>query len=109
MNPQEFSRSEMVRNGISRREVLRLGAAAAVVGSVSGSALGQVAAAGSQAADKGNTFPDRFMWGCATAAHQVEGNNTNSDLWTMEHLPQSMFKEPSGDACDHYHLYPKDK
>ncbi len=26
----------------------------------------------------------------------------------MEHLPQSMFKEPSGDACDHYHLYSQD-
>jgi beta-glucosidase len=26
----------------------------------------------------------------------------------MEYLPQSMFKEPSGDACDHYHLYPQD-
>ena len=46
--------------------------------------------------------------GCATAGHQVEGNNTSSDLWLMEHLPGSTFKEPSGDACDHYHLYPQD-
>jgi beta-glucosidase len=61
-----------------------------------------------EAADKGNAFPDKFLWGCATAAHQVEGNNVNSDLWAMEHLPQSMFKEPSGDACDHYHLYAQD-
>ena len=97
-----------MRNGISRREVLRMGLAAAVVGSLSGGALGQAAAAGSQAADKGKMFPERFLWGCATAAHQVEGNNTNSDYWTMEHLPGSMFKEPSGDACDHYHLYPQD-
>jgi beta-glucosidase len=59
-------------------------------------------------AEKGKTFPDKFLWGCATAGHQVEGNNTNSDFWTMEHLPGSMFKEPSGDACDHYHLYPQD-
>jgi hypothetical protein len=97
-----------MRNGISRREVLRMGLAAAVVGSLSGGALGQAAAAGSQAADKGKMFPERFLWGCATAAHQVEGNNTNSDYWTLEHLPGSMFKEPSGDACDHYHLYPQD-
>jgi beta-glucosidase len=59
-------------------------------------------------ADKSKTFPDKFLWGCATAGHQVEGNNTNSDLWLIEHLPESIFKEPSGDACDHYHLYPQD-
>ena len=23
-------------------------------------------------------------------------------------MPQSVFKEPSGDSCDHYHLYPRD-
>jgi len=59
-------------------------------------------------AEKSKSFPDKFLWGCATAGHQVEGNNTNSDLWTLEHLPQTIFKEPSGDACDHYHLYPQD-
>jgi beta-glucosidase len=58
--------------------------------------------------DKAKAFPDKFLWGAATAGHQVEGNNTNSDLWAIEHLPESMFKEPSGDACDHYHLYPQD-
>ena len=62
----------------------------------------------SGAADKSKSFPDKFLWGCATAGHQVEGNNTNSDLWLIEHLPESIFKEPSGDACDHYHLYPQD-
>jgi len=24
-------------------------------------------------------FPDGFLWGAATAAHQVEGGNTNND------------------------------
>ena len=65
-------------------------------------------AAAASATDKSKAFPEKFLWGCATAAHQVEGNNINSDLWTLEHLPQGMFKEPSGDACDHYHLYPQD-
>ena len=32
-------------------------------------------------------FPDGFLWGVATAAHQVEGNNVNSDTWLLEHLP----------------------
>lgn len=55
-----------------------------------------------------NKFPAGFLWGTATAAHQVEGNNTNSDFWVMEHLPGTVFAEPSGDAIDHYHRYPQD-
>ena len=50
-------------------------------------------------------FPKRFLWGTATAAHQVEGNNVNSDVWVLEHIPRSPYVEPSGDACDHYHRY----
>jgi beta-glucosidase len=53
-------------------------------------------------------FPDGFLWGTATAAHQVEGGNTTSDFWLMEMMKDSLFAEPSGDACDHYHLYPRD-
>jgi beta-glucosidase len=53
-------------------------------------------------------FPDGFIWGTATAAHQVEGGNTASDLWPMEMAPNSYFADPSGDACDHYHLYEQD-
>ena len=53
-------------------------------------------------------FPERFLWGTATAAHQVEGGNIASDLWLFEMAPESAFAEPSGDACDHYHRYPAD-
>jgi beta-glucosidase len=53
-------------------------------------------------------FPKGFLWGTATAAHQVEGGNTASDLWLMEMSPNSYFAEPSGDACDQYHLYAND-
>jgi beta-glucosidase len=53
-------------------------------------------------------FPKGFLWGTATAAHQVEGNNINSDIWLMEHVPETPYVEPSGDACDHYHLYRQD-
>ena len=53
-------------------------------------------------------FPDGFLWGTATAAHQVEGNNINSDFWVLEHLPATIFAEPSGDAIDHYHRYDED-
>src|SRR5215213_11873944 len=33
------------------------------------------------------TFPDGFVWGTATAAHQVEGGNWNNDWWAWEHTP----------------------
>ena len=105
-------------NGISRREMLRAAVGAVAAGALSGNALGGAAAAsapktpgtrtGGSAADASKTFPAKFLWGCATAGQQVEGNNTASDLWLLEHLPQSIFREPSGDACDHYHLYAQD-
>jgi beta-glucosidase len=53
-------------------------------------------------------FPEGFLWGAATAAHQVEGNNVNSDTWVLEHVPKTHYVEPSGDACDHYHRYRSD-
>jgi beta-glucosidase len=53
-------------------------------------------------------FPNDFLLGAATAAHQVEGNNTNSDYWAMEQVPNSMFKEPSGICVDHYNRYRED-
>lgn len=53
-------------------------------------------------------FPDGFLWGAATAAHQVEGGNWNNDWWAWEHDPASPCVEPSGDACDHYHRYRED-
>jgi beta-glucosidase len=53
-------------------------------------------------------FSDDFMMGAATAAHQVEGNNIYSDFWTMEHLPGTVYKEPSLDAVDHYYKYKED-
>ena len=53
-------------------------------------------------------FPSGFLWGTATAAHQVEGGNTASDCWALEMAEGSIFAEPSGDACDHYHRYADD-
>lgn len=53
-------------------------------------------------------FESDFLLGAATAAHQVEGNNTYSDFWALEQLPHSMFKEPSLDAVDHYNRYEED-
>ncbi len=54
------------------------------------------------------SFPAGFLWGAATAGHQVEGGNVNADIWPLEWAHDSIFAEPSGDACDHYHRYPED-
>ncbi len=53
-------------------------------------------------------FPDGFIWGVATAAHQIEGGNVNNDWWAWEHNPDSGTVAPSGDACDSFHRWPED-
>ncbi len=54
------------------------------------------------------TFPDGFLWGAATAAHQIEGGNVNNDSWGREHDPNAGYVESSGDACDSLHRWPED-
>tara|TARA_B100000073_G_scaffold166298_1_gene137670 strand:+ start:3677 stop:5548 length:1872 start_codon:yes stop_codon:yes gene_type:complete len=59
-------------------------------------------------------FPQSFAWGTATAAHQVEGNNTNNNwfLWENEvdenNLPRIHNGEKSSLAADHWNRYPDD-
>lgn len=53
-------------------------------------------------------LPGPFLWGAAVAAHQVEGDNRNSDCWALEHAAPSVFAEPSGGACDHWHRFDED-
>lgn len=46
-------------------------------------------------------FPSDFLWGTATSAYQVEGNNTNSDWWPWEAAEGSILEDQrSGRACD---------
>jgi beta-glucosidase len=49
-----------------------------------------------------------FLWGAATASHQVEGGNVNNHYWEWEHAAGTPFAEPSGDAVDHYHRWRED-
>jgi beta-glucosidase len=53
-------------------------------------------------------FPKGFLWGAATAGHQIEGNNTASDTWFLEHVKPTVFHEPSGDACNSFELWAQD-
>jgi beta-glucosidase len=53
-------------------------------------------------------FPHGFLWGTATAAHQVEGNNTNTDWWDWELAGRCRRGQRSGLACDHYRRFGED-
>ncbi len=53
-----------------------------------------------------SSFPKDFLWGAATSAHQVEGNNKENDWWAWE--KEAGLEEPSGEACRHYQLYKQD-
>jgi beta-glucosidase len=52
-------------------------------------------------------FPNGFLWGAATSAHQVEGNNDQSDWWFWE-LKNQPPQKRSGRAADHYKRYKED-
>ena len=46
-------------------------------------------------------FPEQFLWGTASAAYQVEGNNTNCDWASFEQQPGAIWHgDRSGQACD---------
>ena len=46
-------------------------------------------------------FPRGFLWGTATASHQVEGNNTNNNWYRWENTPGKIINDnKSGLACD---------
>jgi beta-glucosidase len=55
------------------------------------------------------TFPKGFFWGAATAAHQVEGGNSNNDWWRWEtNAGRIKNGDRSGLACDHFNRFQED-
>jgi beta-glucosidase len=86
--------------GTNRRDFLATGAALLV--------SSQAHSKRPPAASVPMVFPEGFLWGAATAGHQVEGNNVASDAWLLEHVRRSTFKEPSGDACNSFALWQED-
>lgn len=54
-------------------------------------------------------FPEGFLWGTATSAHQVEGGNNKNDWWRWEHEDSHIVDGTvSGRACEEYTLYEED-
>ena len=59
-------------------------------------------------------FPERFVWGSATAAYQIEGaaslDGRGPSVWdTFSHAPGNVRGGDTGDiACDSYHRYRED-
>src|SRR6202453_2981314 len=60
------------------------------------------------------TYPKGFLWGCATAAYQIEGgakeDGRGPSIWdTFSHTPGKTYHGETGDvADDSYHLYKED-
>ena len=87
---------------MTRRTLL----AAAVGAAAAGKALG--ASNKKRVARADGSFPNGFLWGVATAGHQVEGGNVNSDSWFLEHMKPTAFADVSGDAVDGYNRFEED-
>jgi beta-glucosidase len=75
---------------------------------VTAGSVGLVSKPAQSAFASSNRWPRDFLWGVATAGHQIEGNSTSSDYWVLEHIEGTNFKEPSGDACDSWNRWRED-
>jgi len=54
-------------------------------------------------------FPEGFLWGTASAAHQVEGDSRNCDWWEFEQRPGRIANGDTSEiANDSYHRYRED-
>ncbi|OLT61617.1 GH1 family beta-glucosidase [Moorena bouillonii] len=59
-------------------------------------------------------FPEKFLWGVATAAYQIEGaaseGGRKPSVWdTFSRIPGKVLNGDTGTvACDHYHRYEQD-
>jgi beta-glucosidase len=89
----------------SRRELL--GSASASASAVA-LALAAAPAFAETPKKHGAAFPQGFLWGAASAGHQIEGNNVNSDIWLLEQVKPTFFRQPSGDACNSFERWSQD-
>ena len=54
------------------------------------------------------SFPADFLWGVATAGHQNEGDNVDSDTWFLENVTPTIFQERSGKATNGWERWESD-
>jgi beta-glucosidase len=100
-----------MKNFTRRRFGQTLAATAAAV--AAGASLPRIAFAGTAKASL-MQFPPNFLWGCATAAYQIEGgvreDGRKPSVWdTFSHSPGKTFLGQTGDvADDSYHRYKED-
>ncbi len=94
---------------ITRRQFGKVAAASAALAGISlpEFSLGQQPSGSRQ-------FPPGFVWGCATAAYQIEGGvhegGRGASIWDVfSHTPGKTYNGDTGDvADDSYHLYKED-
>ena len=61
-----------------------------------------------------HAFPDGFLWGAATSAHQIEGafreGGRGESIWDRFARTPGCIADGSDAsvACDHYHRWPED-
>ena len=86
--------------------------AAAAAATYAGISLPKIAFGQPKAASL--TYPKGFLWGCATAAYQIEGgaqaDGRGPSVWdTFSHTAGKTYRGETGDvADDSYHLYKED-
>jgi beta-glucosidase len=102
---------------LSRRAFGRtMSAAALTSSSLHAAAAGDLQAGGGHfdPRDSFYRFPNGFLWGCATAAYQIEGGaregGRGPSIWdTFSHIPGKIHNDDTGDvADDDYHRYKED-
>ena len=96
---------------LTRRQ---FGKAVAATAALAGAGLPELALGQAQPHSSERSFPQGFLWGCATAAYQIEGGvhegGRGPSIWdTFSHTPGKTFNGDTGDvADDSYHLYKDD-
>lgn len=96
---------------MTRREFGKAVAATAALGNI---AIPENSSGQSIAAAKALEFPQGFVWGCATAAYQIEGavneDGRKPSIWDgFAHTPGKIVDGDTGDVADNsYHLFKED-